>query len=53
MKFLLLLTGSSLGGWAGWTLGKPFGMMLGFLLSLIGTGVGVYAARWFIRDYAG
>jgi uncharacterized membrane protein YeaQ/YmgE (transglycosylase-associated protein family) len=53
MKFLLLITGSSLGGWGGWFLGKPMGTMTAFLLSVIGTAVGIYAARWFIREYAG
>lgn len=53
MKPILVLLGSSLGGWAGWWLGEHFGMMTGFMVSLVGTGLGVYAARWFIREYAG
>lgn len=53
MKPILTLIGSSLGGWAGWALGQHFGMMTGFMVSLVGTALGVYAARWFVREYAG
>jgi predicted esterase YcpF (UPF0227 family) len=53
MKTVLVLVGSSLGGWAGWSLGQHFGMTSAFMVSLVGTALGVYAARWFIREYAG
>ena len=53
MKTILVLLGSSLGGWAGWVLGEHFGMMAAFMVSMVGTALGVYAARWFIREYAG
>jgi len=52
MGWMLYLVGSTIGGAIGWALGERFGIMTAFLLSVVGTAVGVYGAnrvkqRWF------
>jgi len=37
--------GASLGGTVGWWLGAPFGIMTAFVVSMLGTGVGIYAGH--------
>ena len=44
---------ASLGGWLGWWLGARAGMMTGFFLSVVGMGVGLYAAQRFLHHYLG
>jgi hypothetical protein len=51
MQKLFWLLGSTIGGWAGWALGEPFGIMWAVILSGVGTGVGIYAAYKIIHDY--
>ncbi len=51
MGNLLYICASMLGGWLGWALGAHFGMMVAFLLSVVGTAVGVYAARRITRTF--
>lgn len=53
MRKLLTLISVSIGGWVGWWLGARVGIMTGFFLSMIGTGLGLYVAQRFIRDYLG
>lgn len=43
--------GMTVGGWGGWALGAAFGTMTAFLASVIGTGVGVYAATRIASRY--
>ncbi|MDZ4673204.1 MAG: hypothetical protein SGI84_02055 [Gemmatimonadota bacterium] len=51
MKKLLGLVGATIGGAAGWWLGAQVGVMTAFAVSMVGTGLGMYwAVRWF-RDY--
>ena len=45
MNKLLSFLGATIGGYAGWALGALAGVMTAFFLSVIGTAVGVYAAR--------
>ena len=45
MSKLLALLGTTAGGYLGWALGAPVGLMTAFFLSVVGTGVGLYAAR--------
>ena len=40
------------GGWAGWTLGALHDIMLAFLVSVVGTVLGLYAARWLLARLA-
>jgi hypothetical protein len=37
-----------IGGWAGWKLGALHDITLAFLVSLAGTVLGLYAARWLL-----
>jgi hypothetical protein len=45
MTKLLILVGSTIGGGIGWWLGDRLGMMTAFIVSMIGTGVGIYFGR--------
>jgi hypothetical protein len=51
MKGLIAMLGGSLGGAAGWWLGKLEGMMTAFFLSVIGTAAGVYLVRRLMEEY--
>ncbi|MFQ5738034.1 MAG: hypothetical protein ACE5JX_03405 [Acidobacteriota bacterium] len=53
MRKLLTLLGATLGGGLGWWLGATVGIMTGFVLSMVGTGFGLYLVQRFIRDYLG
>jgi hypothetical protein len=44
-------TGATIGGAAGWWVGAHVGFMTAFLLSTVGTGVGLYFARRWISTY--
>lgn len=45
MRKLIVFIGATLGGWVGWFAGTRFGIMTAFMLSMVGTGAGIYAAR--------
>jgi hypothetical protein len=45
MQKLLGFVGASVIGSVGWWAGARVGMMTGFCLSMVGTGVGLYAGR--------
>ena len=45
MSKVLTILGASVGGAIGWWLGARVGTMTAFVLSTLGTGVGVYAGR--------
>jgi hypothetical protein len=47
----MALVGTTIGGGIGWWLGARAGIMTAFVCSMVGTGVGLYAARRFVRDY--
>lgn len=53
MNRFLYMVGASVGSWAGWMLGEKISnaMSVAFLLSSLGTFVGIYAAWRIIRDY--
>jgi hypothetical protein len=44
MKGILYIASTALGGWLGWALGSRIGFFGAFVLSTIGTGVGLYFA---------
>jgi uncharacterized membrane protein YbhN (UPF0104 family) len=48
---LLGLVGSTLGSAVGWWLGAPAGLMTAFICSMVGFGVGLYAARRLAHAY--
>jgi len=49
VKGLLNLVGMSVGGWIGWVLGARFSLFTAFILSLLGTGVGLYLTQHMVR----
>jgi hypothetical protein len=51
MKKLLTLLGATAGGAVGWWLGALVGTMTAFLVGVVGTAAGVYAAARFTREY--
>ncbi len=51
MRKLLGFVGATVGSYVGWWLGGPWGIMASFMLSMVGTGLGLWggwklAARW-------
>ncbi len=42
MNRLLNFVGMTIGGWIGWALGAVVSIFTAFILSMIGTGVGLY-----------
>ena len=53
MTRLLMFVGTTVGGYLGWWLGEclGFGMMGAFLVSILGSAVGIYAAWRVVTDY--
>ncbi len=45
MTKILATLGSFVGGSIGWWMGAGFGTMTAFMLSIVGTGVGIYLGR--------
>lgn len=45
--------GATIGGGIGWWLGARVGIMTAFMVSVVGTGAGLYAARRYFSDYFG
>ncbi len=53
MRRTLGFVGMTVGGWGGWWLGAHIGFFTAYMVSVIGSGVGLYAALRFTRDYLG
>lgn len=51
MSKLLAFFGMTVGGWIGWAVGVRFGLFAAFLLSIVGTGVGLYYGRKLANEY--
>jgi hypothetical protein len=51
MRKLIALVGASAGGWLGWVLGAGISLLLAFVLSMVGTGIGMYVASRWARQY--
>ena len=51
MTKVLAFFGMSIGGWIGWALGAPMGFFAAFILSIVGTGFGLYVGRRIANDY--
>ena len=43
MRKLFTFIGGTVGSYAGWALGAPIGTMTAFMVSMVGTGLGIYA----------
>ena len=50
---LCIFVGMNVGGYLGWELGDRVGMMTAFLVSSLGTLLGVYAGWKVAREYLG
>ena len=48
MKRLLDMIGITIGGWIGWAAGAPVSIFTAFIVSMVGTGVGLWATRRYI-----
>lgn len=53
MKKICLLVSITLCSWLGWWLGDQFGMMTAYLLSFVGSILGVFVGCRLNRDYLG
>jgi len=46
-----LFLGATIGGYAGWFLGAKIGFTTAFMISMVGTGIGMYYGRQIARHY--
>jgi len=53
MKKFLIFAGMTVGGWVGWWLGERWGIMTAFIVSTLGSLVGVILAWKIGRNYFG
>ncbi|HJP58456.1 MAG TPA: hypothetical protein VJ865_00585 [Gemmatimonadaceae bacterium] len=51
MGKLFSFIGATIGGYAGWFVGAKIGMTTAFIVSMIGTGVGMYYGRRIAQNY--
>jgi hypothetical protein len=49
MKRLFNLIGMTIGGWIGWEIGAMLSLFTAFIVSVVGTGIGLYAAQKVVR----
>jgi len=50
MNKLLGFIGMTVGGWIGWAIGARISFGVALTLSIVGTGVGLYAARRYFSE---
>ncbi len=48
MKRLFDLIGMSVGGWVGWAMGAYVSTFTAFMVSIVGTGVGLWVTRRYL-----
>lgn len=53
MRKIVMLLSVTLFSWLGWMLGEEIGMMTAYMLSFVGSLVGVVAGVWFNKSYLG
>ncbi|MBA2671040.1 MAG: hypothetical protein H0U67_11770 [Gemmatimonadetes bacterium] len=51
MSKLLAFLGMTVGGWGAWGIGARFSFNAAFLLSIVGTALGLYIGRRIAQDY--
>jgi hypothetical protein len=51
MRKLVAFIGSTIGGYAGWALGATVGLTTAFMVSMVGTGIGIYYGRLIAKNY--
>ncbi|MDQ6689429.1 MAG: hypothetical protein M3037_11110 [Gemmatimonadota bacterium] len=52
MGKLFSFIGATVGSYAGWALGATVGMTTAFIISMVGTGIGIYCGRRLARNYS-
>ncbi|HET9797982.1 MAG TPA: hypothetical protein VFP90_08335 [Gemmatimonadaceae bacterium] len=45
MRKIFIFVGATIGSYVGWALGARAGVMTAYMLSMVGTGVGMYAGH--------
>lgn len=53
MKGILNFAGMTVGGWIGWMIGAPVSLFTAFIVSIVGTGLGLYAAQRLTKHFLG
>lgn len=53
MTRLFAFIGATIGGYAGWAIGEPFGMFTAFVVSMVLTGIGGYYGNKAAKHYGG
>jgi uncharacterized membrane protein YeaQ/YmgE (transglycosylase-associated protein family) len=48
---VVVFVGASAGGWLAWWAASSFGTMTAFMASIVGTAIGIYAARRWASYY--
>jgi phage tail tape-measure protein len=51
MLKLYSFIGATAGSYAGWALGAPVGLTTAFIISMVGTGLGIYVGRRVAHHY--
>ena len=51
MGKLFSFIGATVGSYAGWFVGAKVGITTAFMLSMVGTGIGIYYGRLIARNY--
>lgn len=51
MSKLLWFVGATAGGWLGWWVGSLVGTFTAFMISIVGTALGIYWARSYTADH--
>ena len=49
---LLSFAGATVGGYAGWYVGLPFGFFAAIMLSIVGSGFGMYYGRQLAKRWS-
>ena len=50
MKGFLFCFGMSAGGWVGWAIGAQVSIFTAFIVSMVGTGIGLYYTRRAVKN---
>jgi hypothetical protein len=50
MEKVLVFVGVTIGSYIGWIIGARVSFFFAFVLSIVGTAIGLYAARRFVRE---
>jgi hypothetical protein len=51
MGKLFSFIGATIGSYAGWALGATVGLTTAFMVSMVGTGIGIYFGRRLAKNY--